>query len=288
MDKYYSPITNTELIRLKNGYYKSSDDMFYYRIVNGNIVALIDSNNGGPLIPNNDGTFTSLYSGNNNFHLINGEIVEFKDPNNGGPLIPNNDDTFTSFYSSEKFHFDSSKNIFIPLYIEIPELCDEKALVNGNYMVGINTGKKYIIKEDAHVEGNYLVGNQTGRKFVIGDKGIVIPDEYGNYHFDYNENVTRYVPVKQNIDSNSLEDYAQKEQAKIDSICEKIITEGALESGIDLALVKYLTYVKANMDKIDSTDVELLIQIMNSAKIDSSTLVTRLESLKQKENEKSK
>lgn len=247
MNKYYSPITNTELVRLENGYYKSSDDMFYYRCVNGNIVALVDSNNGGPLIPNSDGTFTSLYS-------------------------------------SEKFHFDSSKNIFIPLYIEMPELCDEEALVKGNYMIGINSGKKYIIKEEAHIEGEYLVGDTTGRRFLIGDKGIVIPDEYGNYHFDYNENVTRYVPGKQNINNSLREDC---EQEDIDSICESIITEGALENGIDLALVKYLTYIKANMDKIDSTDVELLIQIMYGVKIDSSILVTRLKSLK-KEEEKSK
>lgn len=284
MDKYYSPITNSELIKLENGYYKSNDDMFYYRLVNGNLVALVDSNNGGPLIPNSDGTFTSLYSGNSNFHLINDEIVEFKDPNNGGPLIPNDDGTFTSLYSSEKFHFDSSKNIFIPLYIETPELCDEEALVKGNYMIGINSGKKYIIKEDAHIEGEYLVGDTSGRKFLISEKGIVISDEYQNYHFDYSGDSARYIPGKQNIDNSSLEDCGQKD---IDSICESIITEGALENGIDLALVKYLTYIKANMDKIDSTDVELLIQIMYGVKIDSSILVTRLESLK-KEEEKSK
>lgn len=243
MDKYYSPITNSELIKLENGYYKSNDDMFYYRCVNGNLVALVDSNNGGPLIPNNDGTFTSLYS-------------------------------------NEKFHFDSSKNIFIPLYIEMPELCDEEALVKGNYMIGINNGKKYIVKENAHIEGEYLVGDTTGRRFLISEKGIVIPDEYQNYHFDYDKDVTRYVPGKQNIDNSSLEHCGQKD---IDSICENIITEGALENGIDLALVKYLTYIKANMDKIDSTDVELLIQIMNGVKIDSSILVNRLESLKQEE-----
>lgn len=287
MGKYYSPITNTELIKLENGYYKSNDDMFYYRRVNGNIVALVDSNNGGPLIPNGDGTFTSLYSGNNNFHLINGEIVEFKDPNNGGPLIPNGDGTFTSLYSSEKFHFDSSKNIFIPLYIEMPELCDEEALVKGNYMIGINSGEKYIVKENAHIEGEYLVGDTTGRRFLISEKGIVIPDEYQNYHFDYSGDSTRYIPIKQDIGVELLKQYEQEENSRVDAICESIITEGALENGIDLALVKYLTYIKANMDKIDSTDVELLIQIMNGVKIDSSILVNRLESLK-KEEEKSK
>ena len=202
---------------------------------------------------------------------MNDNKTFFRDPYNGGLLIDNNDNTYTSEYSGELFLFDRDKNIFIPLYIDLPEVANESAIVYGDYMIGENTSKKYIIKEDAHVEDNYLVGNITGRKFLIEDNGVVFDDYFKQFYYDFNDGIVRYVPCK-------------KEDIDIDSITDKILEDDMLDSNISLPLGKYLIFVKENIDCIEAIDIELLVKIFLNQDIDESLLIGRLNILKDKKN----
>ena len=81
----------------------------------------------------------------------NSTYIPMKDPYSGGKLIPNEDGTFHSPYTDQNFTFDEKRNAFIPQYIYYDETNIEPAHIEGDYLVGNNSGTRYLISEQGKI-----------------------------------------------------------------------------------------------------------------------------------------
>ena len=187
MEKDYKSRTGAKLEKQSNGTYLDSYENVYYIVVDEKPIPLISPETGGPLEIKPDGKLYSpyekeYYKFDKNYKIISAEykssrtgaklekqpngtyldsyenvyyiVVDEKpipliSPETGGPLEIKPDGKLYSPYEKGYFQFDVNKKAFIPLFI--PD----------------------ITEEPAHLEGNYLVGNETGRKFYIDEKGNV-------------------------------------------------------------------------------------------------------------------
>ncbi len=201
MEKDYKSRTGAKLEKQPNGTYLDSHENVYYIVVDEKPIPLISPETGGPLEIKPDGKLYSpyekeYYKFDKNYKIISAEykssrtgaklekqpngtyldsyenvyyiVVDEKpipliSPETGGPLEIKPDGKLYSPYEKGYFQFDVNKKAFIPLFI--PDITDEPA----------------------HLEGNYLVGNETGRKFYIDEKGNVnVPCDIleGNQSYD--------------------------------------------------------------------------------------------------------
>ena len=186
MEKDYKSRTGAKLEKQPNGTYLDSYENVYYIVVDEKPIPLISPKTGGPLEIKPDGKLYSphekeYFKFDNDFKIISAEyisrtgaklekqpngtyfdpyenvyyiVVDEKpipliSPETGGPLEIKPDGKLYSPYENGYFQFDINKKVFIPLFI--PD----------------------ITEEPAHLEGDFLVGNETGRKFYIDNKGNV-------------------------------------------------------------------------------------------------------------------
>ncbi len=82
-------------------------------------------------------------------------MIPMVDPMNGSNLRRQEDGTFLSEGTGKTFTFDASRKKFIPNYLPVEELDFE----------------------DAHIEGDYLVGNHTDKRFLIDQNGEILTEE---------------------------------------------------------------------------------------------------------------
>lgn len=101
-------------------------------------------------------------------YIVNGSVVtKISSPASGGSLVRNADGTYSDPYIGQIFSFDDKRNAFIPHYIP-----DETV-------------------EPAHIEGNCLVGNNTGRRFEIDDNGRILTAEEISHQVRQGEDLAR-------------------------------------------------------------------------------------------------
>ena len=84
----------------------------------------------------------------------NNKRIPVIDPINGGQLIPQSDRSYISETTGRKFTWDEKRQHFIPNYFQEEE------------------GKLGF--ESAHIEGDYLVGDNTGKRFLIDENGVIL------------------------------------------------------------------------------------------------------------------
>ena len=99
----------------------------------------------------------------------NNKLEALRDPVCHGDLVPQENGKFYSLHLRKFFEYDKKRKKFIPLYIDMPIIPNEPARREflDDYYVGEITGKKYPLCEEAHIEGDYLIGNETGKKLFI-------------------------------------------------------------------------------------------------------------------------
>ena len=186
MEKEYKSETGSKLEKQSNGTYFDPYEKIYYVVVDEKPIPLISPETGGPLEIKPDGKLYSpyekkYYKFNKDFKITSAEYISrvgsklekqsngtyfdpyekiyyvvvdekpipFISPETGGPLEIKPDGKLYSPYENGYFQFDINKKAFIPLFI--PD----------------------ITEEPAHLEGDFLVGNETGRKFYVDEKGSV-------------------------------------------------------------------------------------------------------------------
>lgn len=143
-------VNGNPLVKLDNVFFKDvyTDDM--YMLKNEKMILLKNPLDGSRLVPGNNGFFHSV-TDNMQFRLMdNGTFSPIRDPYTGGYLIPLDNGLFYSNYLDGNFMYDEAKKMYIPLFIDD------------------------LTKEEAHVEGDFLVGNKSGRKFPILPSGYVL------------------------------------------------------------------------------------------------------------------
>ena len=87
---------------------------------------------------------------NDTYIMVSNKPVPLKDPISGSKLVPVANGIFHSDNLNGDFIYDEKKNSFIPLFIAD------------------------LTQERAHIEGEYLVGNESGRRFPITPWGEVL------------------------------------------------------------------------------------------------------------------
>lgn len=78
-----------------------------------------------------------------------GKLISLKSPTSAAPLSSNDDGTYTDTYTGEKFSYDSKRGAFIPNYI--PDGTNEPATIQGDKLVGLETGRTFDIDPNGHV-----------------------------------------------------------------------------------------------------------------------------------------
>lgn len=144
-----SPSSGTILVPTdKQNIYYDKYTQEYFRISgHGKILDLEGPDSGARLVPTeNECIFYDKYIGSYYILSDNGKLVGFTSPISGLTLTLG-DDGYYSSGCTDKYIFD--KDRFVPMYIPDDTL------------------------EDAHIEGDYLVGNNTGRRFPINDDGSI-------------------------------------------------------------------------------------------------------------------
>lgn len=113
-----SPGSGTPLTQGEDGFYHTPyENRRYIRTKDGEMRPLISPNDGSDLVESeNDSFYHSNHDGGN--YIVNketGKITTLRDPMSGGELIPNEDGTFFSKFTGKDFTFYNEN--FVPLYI---------------------------------------------------------------------------------------------------------------------------------------------------------------------------
>lgn len=109
---------------------------------------------GTVLSPVKDNIYIDKHS-NVEYIINNDKPIPLIDPITGSSLKYDSDGKLHSKGTDGTFTFDKTKDAFIPQYV--PDRTSEKA----------------------HIEGDYLVGNETGREFPIDEYGtVIVPNNY--------------------------------------------------------------------------------------------------------------
>lgn len=114
------------------------------------ILRMVDPEMGGPLIPKENNLYFSDSLGVYFRINRNDKFAALRDPETGAPLVPKSDGTYYSEYLNGTFIYDEKRECYIPLFIM--DLTNEKA----------------------HIEGDFLVGNNSNRRFPILPNGKVL------------------------------------------------------------------------------------------------------------------
>lgn len=78
-----------------------------------------------------------------------GNFIELSSPTSGGSLARKDDGSYYDAYSGGTFVFDASREAFIPLFL--PDDSMEPARIEGNMLIGINSGTSYEIDTNGKV-----------------------------------------------------------------------------------------------------------------------------------------
>lgn len=220
---------------------------------------LISPDTGAPLIETEkENMYYDKYNKLYYYKNSEGRLIKMTSPMSGSPLNDNEDGTYTA--DGGKFFLDERG--IIPLYIPDDTM------------------------EDAHVEGNFLVGNITGRRFPIKEDGqIVMPVDFIDIPKDAtSEEIKKYFEdrkkrqlaetqewidetIKNDEESDRLvlEEYRDKVNKETAEEIERINNEFLQNNKIDKRLYDYLTSTKErveNGEEISQEDVDRLTYIM--------------------------
>lgn len=109
-----------------------------------------------------------------------GKLVEISSPSSGGAMVRADDGSYMDPYIGGKYSFDANKEAFIPLFL--PDESMEPARIEGNQLIGINSGTTYEIDANGKVLTPEELSFQRSKAMdeiklaqIIDDGGI---DEY--------------------------------------------------------------------------------------------------------------
>ena len=135
----------------------------------------------------------------------NGVVTKISSPATGGNLVRNSDGTYYDHYIGETFSFDGKRNAFIPHYIP-----DDTV-------------------EPAHIEGDYLIGNETGRRFEIDTNGRILTPEEIAFQARQGEDLARIARMEADGTIETYLDRAKDRADKVRQELEQKRQEGTLD-----------------------------------------------------------
>lgn len=147
--KDLSEIENNIIVRNDGFLEDKYTGLLYQKVSDTQAMALKSPLNGAFLIPNSDGTFHTDYDSTTYFLGKNNNVIPQIDPYNRGE-IEVVDGKLISKFTGAEFTYDSNREAYIPHYIPDDSL------------------------EPAHIEGDFLVGDTSGRKFPIDSDGTIL------------------------------------------------------------------------------------------------------------------
>lgn len=187
-----------------------------------------------------------------------GRLIKMASPMSGNPLIDNGNGTYTA----DRGKFILDERGIIPMYIPDDTM------------------------EDAHIEGDFLVGNNTGRRFPIRDDGmIVMPFDPINIRKDAtSEEIKEYFEKRkqrqltetqkwidetikndEERDRLVLAEYRDNVSKETTEIIERLNNEYLKTNKIDKRLYDYLMSTKEKVEsgeEISQEDIDRLTYIM--------------------------
>ncbi len=205
--------------------------LLYQRISRNEVMPLTSPINGAYLIPNKDGTFHTDYDdityllGNNN------NIIPQIDPYNRGEL-QNINGKLISKYTGAEFTYDENRSAYIPHYIP-----DDS-------------------NEPAHIEGEYLIGDNTGRKFLIDNDGTILTPQEEYFRERKKQETERFKQMEQD---GTLEEHFSKSNKHIPTV-EKT------------PLQKYLEDIKKHPENVTENDLKNLAILMEQGELPDSIM----------------
>ena len=204
---------------------------------------LISPDTGAPLIETEkENMYYDKYNKLYYYKNSEGRLIKMTSPMSGSPLNDNEDGTYTA--DGVKFILDERG--ILPLYIP-----DDT-------------------REDAHVEGDFLVGNTTGRRFPIKEDGqIVMPIDLIDIPKDAtSEEIKKYFEDRkrrQLAETQEWIDETIKNEEERDRLVLEEHRERINSNKIDKELYNYLTSTKEgieNGEDISQEDIDRLSYIM--------------------------
>lgn len=139
----------------------------------------------------------------------NGIVTKISSPSSGGNLIRNSDGTYTDPYIAQVFSFDDTRNAFIPHYIP-----DDTA-------------------EPAHIEGNFLVGNDSGRRFEIDANGRILTPAEISFQARHGEDMATIARMEADGTIDEYLERASQRSREIQQSLEQKRQEGTLDAYFD-------------------------------------------------------
>lgn len=139
--------SNLEITDKKNILYDKYGKIYYFKKDDNNLIALRSPGSGAALEKTNDEhIYHDGYSGLNVYLTDNGKMIPLINPMNGKKLTINPDGSY----------YDNGHEFILDERGVLPTFIPDDTL------------------EPAHIEGDYIVGNETGRRFPIREDGKVI------------------------------------------------------------------------------------------------------------------
>lgn len=212
-------VNGNPLVKLDNVFFKDvyTDDM--YMLKNEKMILLKNPLDGSGLVLGNNGFFHSV-TDNMQFRLMdNGTFAPIRDPYVNGALIPLDNGLFYSNYLDGNFMYDEIKKMYIPLFIDD------------------------LTKEEAHIEGDFLVGNKSGRKFPILPSGMVLllyekPKDLKTIEDLENEKKRLFNMSQSEINRNLNDNYFNYKNEELDEIDRKLYEERNKERNEGVASIE--------------------------------------------------
>lgn len=200
--------------------------LLYQKISDTEVLPLISPRSGAFLLPNSDGTFHTDYDDATYIIGKNNNIIPQIDPYSRGEL-KNIDGRLISKYTGQEFTYDEAREAYIPHYIP-----DDSS-------------------EPAHIEGDFLVGDTTGRRFQIDQDGTILTPQEEYFREQKRQEAERFKQMEEN---GSLEEYFSKRTVNIPKV-EKT------------PLQLYLENIKNHPETVTNEDLENLTILMQKGEL---------------------